>query len=73
MNIKWNIKWGLTPFNSWLPRSLLWRTFVIIAVLLLVSVLAWVQLFRFYEREPRARQISQQIIAILNLTRARRW
>ena len=52
------------------PRSLLWRTFVIIAVLMFVSVLAWVQLFRFYEREPRARQISQQIIAILNLTRA---
>ena len=65
------IKWRKTPFNfSWLPRSLLWRTFVIIAALLLVSVLAWVQLFRFYEREPRARQISQQIIAILNLTRA---
>ena len=65
------IKWGQTPRNlPWLPRSLLWRTFVIIAVLLLVSVLAWVQLFRFYEREPRARQISQQIIAILNLTRA---
>ena len=54
----------------WFPRSLLWRTFVIIAVLMFVSVLAWVQLFRFYEREPRARQISQQIIAILNLTRA---
>ncbi len=52
------------------PRSLLWRTFVIIAVLLIVSVLAWVQLFRFYEREPRAQQVSQQIIAILNLTRA---
>jgi two-component system osmolarity sensor histidine kinase EnvZ len=33
-------------------------------------VLAWVQLFRFYEREPRAHQVSQQIIAILNLTRA---
>ena len=65
-----NLPFNLTPFNSWLPRSLLWRTFVIIAVLLLVSVLAWVQLFRFYEREPRARQISQQIIAILNLTRA---
>ena len=55
---------------QWFPRSLLWRTFVIIAVLMFVSVLAWVQLFRFYEREPRARQISQQIIAILNLTRA---
>ena len=39
-------------------------------MLLIVSVLAWVQLFRFYEREPRAQQVSQQIIAILNLTRA---
>ena len=55
---------------QWFPRSLLWRTFVIIVVLMIVSVLAWVQLFRIYEREPRARQISQQIIAILNLTRA---
>ena len=53
-----------------LPRSLLWRTFAIIALLLIVSVIAWVQIFRFYEREPRAQQISQQIIAILNLTRA---
>ena len=53
-----------------LPRSLLWRTFAIIALLLIVSVIAWVQLFRFYEREPRAHQVSQQIIAILNLTRA---
>ena len=53
-----------------LPRSLLWRTFAIIALLLIVSVIAWVQLFRFYEREPRAQQVSQQIIAILNLTRA---
>ncbi len=53
-----------------LPRSLLWRTFAVIVALLLVSVVAWVTLFRFYEREPRARQISQQIIAIVNLTRA---
>lgn len=53
-----------------LPRSLLWRTFAVIALLLIVSVIAWVQLFRFYEREPRAHQVSQQIIAILNLTRA---
>ena len=53
-----------------LPRSLLWRTFAVIALLLIVSLIAWVQLFRFYEREPRARQVAQQIVAILNLTRA---
>ena len=53
-----------------MPRSLLWRTFFIIAFLLLVSVLAWIQIFRFYEREPRGQQIAQQIAAIVNLTRA---
>jgi two-component system osmolarity sensor histidine kinase EnvZ len=52
------------------PKSLLWRTFVIIAFLLLVSVLAWIQIFRFYEREPRGVQIAQQVAAIVNLTRA---
>ena len=53
-----------------IPKSLLWRTFVIIAFLLLVSVLAWIQIFRFYEREPRGVQIAQQVAAIVNLTRA---
>ncbi len=52
------------------PKSLLWRTFFIIAFLLLVSVLAWIQIFRFYEREPRGVQIAQQVAAIVNLTRA---
>ncbi|MBL8384691.1 MAG: HAMP domain-containing protein [Burkholderiales bacterium] len=53
-----------------LPRSLLWRTFAVIALLLVVSVLAWIQIFRFYEREPRGVQIAQQVAAIVNLTRA---
>jgi two-component system osmolarity sensor histidine kinase EnvZ len=53
-----------------IPKSLLWRTFVVIAFLLLVSVLAWIQIFRFYEREPRGVQIAQQVAAIVNLTRA---
>jgi two-component system osmolarity sensor histidine kinase EnvZ len=35
-----------------------------------VSVLAWIQIFRFYEREPRGVQIAQQVAAIVNLTRA---
>ena len=53
-----------------LPKSLLWRTFFIIAFLLVVSVAAWIQIFRFYEREPRGVQIAQQVAAIVNLTRA---
>ena len=53
-----------------IPRSLLWRTFFIIAFLLVLSVLAWIQIFRIYEREPRSLQIAQQVVAIVNLTRA---
>ena len=52
-----------------LPRSLLWRTFLLIAALMLLSVLAWFSIFRNYEREPRARQLSQLIVSVVNLTR----
>ena len=52
------------------PGSLLWRTFFIVAFLLVLSVLAWIQIFRIYEREPRSLQIAQQVEAIVNLTRA---
>lgn len=53
-----------------MPKSLLWRTFLVIALLLAVSVAAWVQIFRIYEREPRGQQVAMQVAAILNLTRA---
>ncbi len=53
-----------------IPQSLLWRTFYTIALLLVVSVMAWIQIFRIYEREPRGQQIAQQVAAIVNLTRA---
>lgn len=51
------------------PRSLLWRTFLLIAALMLLSVLAWFYIFTTYEREPRARQLSQLIVNAINLTR----
>ncbi|WIM06185.1 MAG: ATP-binding protein [Candidatus Nitricoxidivorans perseverans] len=54
---------------SLVPRTLLWRTFLLIAALMLLSVLAWFSIFRNYEREPRARQISQLIVSVVNLTR----
>ena len=53
-----------------LPRSLLWRTFVFIAVLMVLSVAAWFAIFNSYEREPRARQLAQTLVSVANLTRA---
>ncbi|MBI4194086.1 MAG: HAMP domain-containing protein [Betaproteobacteria bacterium] len=52
------------------PRTLLWRSVLLIALVLIVAHLAWLQIFRVSEREPRARQIAQQIVSVVNLTRA---
>lgn len=52
------------------PRSLLWRTFLLLAALVLATTVAWFEIFRAYEIEPRARQISQNLISIVNLTRS---
>jgi len=53
-----------------LPRSLFWRTFLLIAALLLVSQSAWIEIFRLAEREPRAKQLAQEVASVVNLTRA---
>jgi two-component system osmolarity sensor histidine kinase EnvZ len=52
------------------PRTLLWRTFVLIAALIVLSVAAWFEVFSFSEREPRARQTAQMVASVVNLTRA---
>ena len=52
------------------PRTLLWRSVLLIALLLVIANLAWLQIFRVSEREPRARQVAQQIVSVVNLTRA---
>src|SRR5947208_14306869 len=51
------------------PRSLLWRSVLLIALLLVVANVAWLQIFRVTERAPRARQTAQQIASVVNLTR----
>ncbi len=53
-----------------LPRSLLWRTFLFVALLMVMSVAAWFAIFSTYEREPRARQLAQTLVSVANLTRA---
>lgn len=52
------------------PRTLLWRSVLLIALLLGVAHLAWLQIFRVTEREPRALQVAEQIVSVVNLTRA---
>ena len=50
--------------------SLFTRSFLLIALLILASAAATVALYRVYEREPRARELAQQTVSIVNLTRA---
>jgi len=50
--------------------TLLARSFLLIALLLVVAVLASFQLYRVYEREPRSRELAQQTVSIVNVTRA---
>jgi two-component system, OmpR family, osmolarity sensor histidine kinase EnvZ len=50
--------------------SLFWRTFFLLAILLVGGVLAWTQTFRALEFEPRAVQSAQQTASLVNLTRA---
>lgn len=52
------------------PRSLLWRTFLLVALVMLLSVVAWFSIYSMYDREPRARQVAQLVASVANLTRA---
>lgn len=50
--------------------SLFWRTFLLLALLLLGSMVAWIQTFRTLEEAPHAVQSAQQLASLVNLTRA---
>lgn len=52
------------------PRTLLWRSVLLIALVMIVAHLAWLAILRATEREPRAHQVAQQIVSVVNLTRA---
>lgn len=43
---------------------------LLIALLLIIANLAWIQIFRVSEREPRVRQAALQVVSVVNLTRA---
>lgn len=50
--------------------SLFWRTFALIALVLAAGLLAWLQLFRAAEFQPRAERVAWEIASVVNLTRA---
>jgi len=54
---------------SLLPRTLLWQTFAMLAMLLILAFLAWSQIVRHFEQAPRARDLAQTVSSIVNLTR----
>jgi two-component system osmolarity sensor histidine kinase EnvZ len=49
--------------------SLFWRTFVLLVLLLLGSVLAWTQTLYKLESEPHAIQTARQIASLVNMSR----
>lgn len=53
-----------------MPRSLLARTFLLLAMLVLLTTAAWLSLFRYIEAEPRARETAQLAASAVNLIRA---
>ena len=56
--------------RRFIPRTLLLRTFVLLSVLIFVCVASWLTLFALAEREPRARELAQLTVTIVNLTQA---
>ena len=70
---------GPIPLDENLPKksrlsiarlSLFWRTFFLIALLLLGSIVAWLQTLRSFEFAPRSEQMAQQLASQVNLSRA---
>lgn len=55
---------------NWLPRTLLSRIMLLIALLLMAGQYAAFRLFEYVEREPRATAAAIQAVSIANLTRA---
>ena len=52
-----------------LKLSLFWRTFIFLALLILFSSLAWLQMFKTQEYEPRILRNAHQIATVVNLTK----
>lgn len=50
--------------------SLFWRTLLLVLLLIVASLAAWLQSYLVLERGPRAQTIAQQVVSVVNITRA---
>ncbi|MFZ6672305.1 ATP-binding protein [Undibacterium sp. Xuan67W] len=55
---------------EWLRSGLFWRTFFLLAILVMGSMATWFASFRMVERAPRTQQIAAQVVSIVTITRA---
>ncbi|MDX5363997.1 MAG: HAMP domain-containing protein [Pseudazoarcus pumilus] len=55
--------------TSLLPRSLLWQTFLLITLVLILSLAVWSAIFRHFHEPSRARDLAQLGASVVNLTR----
>jgi len=60
----------VTVLRRLVPQTLLGRTFLLISLLIFVSGTTWFALFGLAEQEPRARQLAQLTVSVVNLTNA---
>lgn len=61
---------SVTSFERLVPRTLLARTFLLVSLLIFVSGATWLTLFGLAGREPRAHQLAQLTVSVVNLTNA---
>ena len=59
-----------SPPRTRVGLNLFWRTFFLLGLLLVGSILAWLQTLRALEFEPRTLYTAQQIASLVNLSRA---
>ncbi len=52
------------------PQTLLGRAFLLISLVIFVSGIVWFALFSLAGREPRARQLAELAVSMVNLTKA---
>ncbi|MEY4592312.1 MAG: hypothetical protein RIR18_1207 [Pseudomonadota bacterium] len=53
-----------------MPQSLLFRSFVLISALVMLTTASWLVIFRHADAEPRAKELAQLTTSAVNLVRA---
>ena len=48
---------------------MLWQTFLLVAVLLILALGTWSQIFRYFQEPARSRDVAQMVVSVVNLTR----